>query len=306
MADGGDGTVDAFLASGATPRTRARHAGRSASPSTRRTRATGDRRSSRWPPRPAWRCSARRRDARRATTRGTGELLRDALDGGARRIVLGIGGSATTDGGAGALAALGARFLDARGARARTGPGAARTSRGRSRGARCAVARRRSRGRVRRGQPAARRRTAPPPCTARRRARAPTTWRSSTACSRGSPTRWRRQRPRAARRARRRRGRRLGLGAGERVRRAARTRRARWSPRCAAWRRRCAAQTGASPARAGSTNRRCAAKSSTALPRSRARRGVPVIAFGGSVDAGGGARTARARRALRPDRARAR
>ena len=55
-------------------------------------------------------------DARRATTRGTGELLRDALDGGATRIVLGIGGSATTDGGAGALAALGARFLDATGA----------------------------------------------------------------------------------------------------------------------------------------------------------------------------------------------
>ncbi|MGP3925314.1 glycerate kinase [Streptomyces sp. 8N616] len=47
-----------------------------------------------------------------ATTYGTGELLRAALDAGARTIVFGVGGSATTDGGAGMLAALGARFLD--------------------------------------------------------------------------------------------------------------------------------------------------------------------------------------------------
>ncbi|MGW4031509.1 glycerate kinase [Streptomyces sp. NPDC004838] len=50
-----------------------------------------------------------------ATTYGTGELLRAALDAGAGTIVLGVGGSATTDGGAGMLAALGARFLDADG-----------------------------------------------------------------------------------------------------------------------------------------------------------------------------------------------
>ncbi|WP_046500324.1 glycerate kinase [Streptomyces odonnellii] len=50
-----------------------------------------------------------------ATTRGSGELLRAALDAGARTIVFGVGGSATTDGGAGMLAALGARFLDAGG-----------------------------------------------------------------------------------------------------------------------------------------------------------------------------------------------
>jgi len=51
-----------------------------------------------------------------ATTYGTGELLRAALDRGARTVVLGIGGSATTDGGAGMAAALGARFLDDAGA----------------------------------------------------------------------------------------------------------------------------------------------------------------------------------------------
>ncbi|MFG3249648.1 glycerate kinase [Streptomyces sp. NPDC048187] len=47
-----------------------------------------------------------------STTYGSGELLRAALDAGARTIVFGVGGSATTDGGAGMLAALGARFLD--------------------------------------------------------------------------------------------------------------------------------------------------------------------------------------------------
>lgn len=50
-----------------------------------------------------------------ASTYGAGELLRAALDGGARTIVFGVGGSATTDGGAGMLAALGARFLDGNG-----------------------------------------------------------------------------------------------------------------------------------------------------------------------------------------------
>ncbi|MGH3265007.1 MAG: glycerate kinase [Trebonia sp.] len=50
-----------------------------------------------------------------ATTRGVGELIRAAVDRGARRIVLGVGGSATTDGGAGLLQALGARLTDADG-----------------------------------------------------------------------------------------------------------------------------------------------------------------------------------------------
>jgi glycerate kinase len=48
--------------------------------------------------------------ARTASTYGVGELIRDALNRGASRIVLGVGGSATTDGGAGMAAALGARF----------------------------------------------------------------------------------------------------------------------------------------------------------------------------------------------------
>lgn len=50
-----------------------------------------------------------------ASTYGSGELLRAALDAGAATIVFGVGGSATTDGGAGMLSALGARFLKADG-----------------------------------------------------------------------------------------------------------------------------------------------------------------------------------------------
>lgn len=56
-----------------------------------------------------------RLDAPAACTFGTGELIRDALERGVRRLVIGLGGSATTDGGAGCLRALGARVLDAEG-----------------------------------------------------------------------------------------------------------------------------------------------------------------------------------------------
>ena len=56
-----------------------------------------------------------RRDVLAASSHGTGELIRAALDAGVRRIVLGLGGSATNDGGAGLLAALGVRFLDREG-----------------------------------------------------------------------------------------------------------------------------------------------------------------------------------------------
>lgn len=50
-----------------------------------------------------------------ATTYGVGELMRNALDHGARRILLGLGGSATNDGGCGAAAAIGAVFKDTNG-----------------------------------------------------------------------------------------------------------------------------------------------------------------------------------------------
>lgn len=50
-----------------------------------------------------------------ATTYGTGELMKAALDCGCKKIIIGIGGSATNDGGAGALMALGAVFKDKNG-----------------------------------------------------------------------------------------------------------------------------------------------------------------------------------------------
>ena len=112
MADGGEGTVAAFLASGA----------RAESPTVRGPLGTpvsatyardGDLAVIEMAAASGLQLvDAHMRAPRRATTYGTGELVRAALDDGATRIVLGIGGSATTDGGVGALAALGARFLD--------------------------------------------------------------------------------------------------------------------------------------------------------------------------------------------------
>ncbi len=55
------------------------------------------------------------RDPRLASTYGVGELVRAALDAGCRRLIIGQGGSATNDGGAGMSQALGVRFLDADG-----------------------------------------------------------------------------------------------------------------------------------------------------------------------------------------------
>lgn len=64
------------------------------------------------------------RDPSQATTRGTGELISAALDQGCSRILIGIGGSATNDGGAGMARALGARFLDRNGQELAEGGGA--------------------------------------------------------------------------------------------------------------------------------------------------------------------------------------
>lgn len=59
-----------------------------------------------------------RRNPWHATSRGLGDALLAALDAGIRRFVVGLGGSATNDGGLGLLTALGARFLDAGGRQA--------------------------------------------------------------------------------------------------------------------------------------------------------------------------------------------
>ncbi|GHW96210.1 hypothetical protein VCSRO155_1940 [Vibrio cholerae] len=55
------------------------------------------------------------RDPKLTTSFGTGELIRHALDQGVTKLIIGLGGSATNDGGVGMLAALGARFINADG-----------------------------------------------------------------------------------------------------------------------------------------------------------------------------------------------
>ena len=57
----------------------------------------------------------RRRDPRTATSYGVGELIAQAMDKGFQRIVVGLGGSATNDGGLGMAQALGVRFMDSNG-----------------------------------------------------------------------------------------------------------------------------------------------------------------------------------------------
>ncbi|HMO11988.1 MAG TPA: glycerate kinase, partial [Actinotalea sp.] len=65
---------------------------------------------------------AAHRDVLRADSRGLGELVRHALDAGAQRLMIGLGGTVTNDGGAGMLHALGARLLDDEGDDVAPGP----------------------------------------------------------------------------------------------------------------------------------------------------------------------------------------
>jgi glycerate kinase len=118
MADGGEGTVDAVLAATGGVRRELEVRGPLGTPVAAHwgwlegntavievAAASG----LHWVPRA-------QRDATIASSYGTGELIRAALDAGAQRIILGLGGSASNDGGAGLLQALGVRFLDADGA----------------------------------------------------------------------------------------------------------------------------------------------------------------------------------------------
>ena len=96
-----------------------------------------------------------RRRPEDGSTYGVGELVAAAVDAGARRVILGLGGSGTNDGGAGLLAALGATSTPS-GALERGAAGLAGADRGRP-GPGAETARRRDAGRRdRRGEPAAR------------------------------------------------------------------------------------------------------------------------------------------------------
>jgi glycerate kinase len=63
----------------------------------------------------------RRRNPKTTTTLGTGQVLKEAIDRGFNRVIVGLGGSATNDAGAGMAAALGVRFLDSAGSALPTG-----------------------------------------------------------------------------------------------------------------------------------------------------------------------------------------
>jgi glycerate kinase len=121
VADGGEGTVDAAVAAG-FERVPVTAAGPAGDP----VRAGYARRGEVAMVELACVCGLARLPGGRpapltASSFGAGEVLRAALEAGARRIVLGVGGSASTDGGAGLLQALGARVLDASGEPVRPG-----------------------------------------------------------------------------------------------------------------------------------------------------------------------------------------
>jgi glycerate kinase len=115
MADGGEGTIDAFVANGyrriscaaldAVGRdVDAAFALDGSTAVVELASASG-----------LGRIRERDRDVRFASSAGTGQVILAALDAGAKTIVVGLGGSATNDGGAGILRTLGARFLDENG-----------------------------------------------------------------------------------------------------------------------------------------------------------------------------------------------
>lgn len=117
QADGGEGTIAAMLA--AIPGSELRDAGLVTGPDGRRVRAH-------WLALPDGGAVVelavssglplmRRPDPLGATTLGLGEVIRLAIESGATAVTVAVGGSASTDGGAGALVALGARLLDADG-----------------------------------------------------------------------------------------------------------------------------------------------------------------------------------------------
>jgi glycerate 2-kinase len=120
VADGGDGTLDAFVAAGF-----ARHPVTVSGPTGERVRTAYARRGDVAVVELADASGLARLGAGpaplHASTLGTGEVVLAAVRAGCREVVVGLGGSASTDGGAGLVTALGARILDAEGAPVRPG-----------------------------------------------------------------------------------------------------------------------------------------------------------------------------------------
>jgi glycerate kinase len=118
MADGGEGTVQALVAATGGAIRDVRVTGPLGEPVVASFGLLGDRKTAVIEMASAsglWLVPAEQRDPLQATTRGTGELLLAAVEAGATRVIMGIGGSATNDAGTGLGQALGFRLLDAEG-----------------------------------------------------------------------------------------------------------------------------------------------------------------------------------------------
>jgi len=118
MADGGDGTVEALLAARGGRRLTHTVTGPLGMPQTAAWGLLGDGQTAVVEMAAASGLAlvpSSRRNPLHTTSRGTGELVAHALDHGVQSLILGLGGSATVDGGLGMMQALGVRFFDAAG-----------------------------------------------------------------------------------------------------------------------------------------------------------------------------------------------
>ena len=115
VADGGEGTVDCFLEAVGGDRVTVPVTGPWGEPVEAAYARIGDTAVVEMAAAAGLPMAGDRLDPSRTTTYGVGQLLLHAVEHGAAHLVLGLGGSATNDGGCGAAAALGVRFLDAAG-----------------------------------------------------------------------------------------------------------------------------------------------------------------------------------------------
>ncbi len=115
VADGGEGTVDCFLSTLGGSRVTCTVQGPWQTPVEASYARIGETAVVEMAAAAGLPLAAPRLDPARTTTYGVGELIRHAVAHGATRLILGLGGSATNDGGCGAAAALGTRFFNAAG-----------------------------------------------------------------------------------------------------------------------------------------------------------------------------------------------
>lgn len=115
VADGGEGTVDCFVEAIGAERVTVSVTGPFGEPLRADYARRGEQAVIEMAAAAGLPLAGNRGDPERATTYGVGQLLRHAVEHGCKTVLLGLGGSATNDGGCGCAAALGARFYNASG-----------------------------------------------------------------------------------------------------------------------------------------------------------------------------------------------